>query len=252
MRKKNHSRFQKIFYLSAVALWLWSANSCAQLEELPDDQPEKKERPVMLFQDTTILDLYDGDVLSWIVKTAYLERWGGSERIFAKPVFVDIFDSVGEKTATLYADSGSLDTRLSFINAYGNVHAVTPKGASIRADSLTWNKRDDLVRTESPVRVVSPDGDVLTGIGFVSDTRLENWQIISNVSGIFQNVQNRVSEEELGPSKVAPPPGAKAPPQGYKAKPSKAPQAQPPVRSKPKPPKIFGQNGARPRKGGVK
>lgn len=150
----------------------------------------------MLFTDTTLLDFHEGSVLSWKLRTAHLERWAGTDRIFARPVIADIYDSAGVKVAYLRADSGSLDSRLSFMNAYGHVFALTPKGASVRADSLIWNKRDNLVRTESMVRVVSEDGDVLQGRGFVSDARLENWQILSEVTAIFQDANRRLREQD--------------------------------------------------------
>jgi hypothetical protein len=76
------------------------------------------------------------------------------------------------------------------------VYALTPKGASVRADSLLWNKRDDQVKTDSYVRVVSEDGDVLQGKGFVSDARMDNWRILSNVTGIFQDAAKRMKEED--------------------------------------------------------
>lgn len=197
---RNYWLSIRLFQIGQLALVFFvgiQLSACAEIEE-DETPPEQRERPVMLFEDTTVLDMYDGSVLSWIVRTAYLERWGGSERIFARPILADIYDSLGEKTAFLRADSGSMDSRLSFINAYGNVFAQTPKGASIRADSLIWNKKDNLVQTESPVRVVTPGGDVLSGVGFISDAKLENWQILSGVTAIFQNAEDRIREEDDG------------------------------------------------------
>jgi hypothetical protein len=155
----------------------------------------------MLFADTTILELYEGDKLSWKVKTAYLERWGGSDSVFVKPIFADIYDSLGNKAAFLRADSGNLNMRMTFMRAYGRVYALSPKGAAVRADSLMWLKDDDKIRTEGFVRVVGETGDVLQGIGFVSDAKLENWNIRSNVTGIFQDAAKRLQEED---SKLVP------------------------------------------------
>lgn len=59
-----------------------------------------------------------------------------------------------------------------------------------------WNKKDNLVRTESFVRVVSEDGDVLQGKGFESDAKMENWHILSDVTGIFQDAAKRIKEED--------------------------------------------------------
>jgi hypothetical protein len=52
------------------------------------------------------------------------------------------------------------------------------------------------VRTDSYVRVVSEDGDVLQGKGFESDARMDNWRILSNVTGIFQDAAKRMKEED--------------------------------------------------------
>jgi len=150
----------------------------------------------MLFSDTTYLDFYEGKNLSWKLKTAWLERWGGAGRVFSKPVFVDIYDSLGLKVAFLRSDSGELDSRMSYVRAFGHVYALTPKGASVRADSLVWDKRENRVHTQSFVRVVSENGDVLQGTGFVSDAKLENWQIQKNVTGIFQDIADRMKNED--------------------------------------------------------
>jgi LPS export ABC transporter protein LptC len=185
--------FFKLLMLAAIT-------SCTQLKE-EYGVWEPKEYPVMLFADTTILELYEGDKLSWKVKTAYLERWGGSDSIFVKPIFADIYDSLGNKAAFLRADSGNLNMRMTFMRAYGRVYALSPKGAAVRADSLMWLKDDNKIRTDGFVRVVGETGDVLQGIGFVSDAKLENWSIRSNVTGIFQDAAKRLQEED---SKLVP------------------------------------------------
>ena len=201
-----------LFY---VAICIALLTGCEEIEE---DKPWiHVDRPQMLFTDTTLLDCYDKDVLSWKLKTAYLERWSDKEVVFMRPVLVDIYDSVGERVAFLRADSGRMDMKFTYVYAYGHVYALTPKGASVRADSLLWNKRDDQVKTDSYVRVVSEDGDVLQGKGFVSDARMDNWRILSNVTGIFQDAAKRMKEEdkkqaeELEKKPPAPPPAAAGP-----------------------------------------
>jgi len=183
---------QKILFISGI---IWILASCTKTEE-EGVAWEPKEHPVMLFSDTTVLDLYEGDRLAWKVKTAYLERWGGSDSIFVKPIFADIYDSLGEKAAFLRADSGNLNMRMTFVRAYGRVYALSPKGAAVRADYLLWLKADDKIRTDGPVRVVGETGDVLQGIGFESDSKLENWSIRSKVTGIFQDAAKRLKEED--------------------------------------------------------
>ena len=193
----NLKHLRRTLALSACIFLTILSTACEDAEEnSPPPGFEAVERPTMLFTDTTLLDFYEKEKLSWKVKTAYLERWGSTEKIFAKPILVDIFDSAGERSAFLRADSGTLDSKMNYVNAYGHVYALTPKGASVRADSLLWNKKDNLVKTESYVRVVSEDGDVLQGKGFVSDAKMENWHILSDVTGIFQDAARRLKEED--------------------------------------------------------
>ncbi len=195
---------KKVLLISGLIL---SLLSCTKTEE-EGVAWEPNEHPVMLFSDTTVLVLYEGNRLAWRVKTAYLERWGGSDSIFVKPIFADIYDSLGNKAAFLRADSGNLNMRMTFVRAYGRVYALSPKGAAVRADSLLWLKIDDKIRTDGPVRVVGETGDVLQGIGFISDSKLENWHIRSKVTGIFQDAAKRIKEED---SKLLPPEETQAP-----------------------------------------
>lgn len=184
---------QRTLYL-ALLLMAGFLVACAPVEEEPWQNPVP--RPMMFFQDTTILDFYEDSVLSWRLKTAWLERWGNNGKLFAKPVFVDMYDSVGQKVAFLRADSSELDARMTYVKAYGHVYALTPNGASVRADSLIWNKGTDQVATDSYVRVVSEDGDVLQGKGFISDAKLDDWRILSQVTGIFQDAAQRLKSED--------------------------------------------------------
>lgn len=171
-------------------------------EEIEEEKPWLQvERPEMLFTDTTLMDSYDKGVLAWKLKTAYLERWTDKEVVFVRPVLVDIYDSLGERTAFLRADSGRMDLKFTYVYAYGHVYALTPKGASVRSDSLIWNKKDNLVKTESYVRVVSEEGDVLQGRGFESDAHMDNWRILSSVTGIFQDAARRLKEEDKNQAK---------------------------------------------------
>ena len=182
------ARWSRVLALGAVLV------GCAEIEE---EKPwVHVDRPQMLFTDTTLMDSYDKGVLSWKLKTAYLERWADKDEVLVRPVLVDIYDSLGERTAFLRADSGRLNMKFTYVYAYGHVYALTPKGASVRADSLLWNKKDNLVKTESYVRVVSEEGDVLQGQGFESDAKMDNWRILSNITGIFQDAARRLKDED--------------------------------------------------------
>lgn len=189
--------FRRSMAACAVVLALAMSVVITGCEEIEEERPWiQVERPEMLFTDTTLMDSYDKGVQAWKLKTAYLERWSNKNIVFVRPVLVDIYDSLGERTAFLRADSGRLDMGFTYVYAYGHVYALTPKGASVRSDSLLWNKKDNLVKTDSYVRVVSEDGDVLQGKGFVSDAHMDNWRILAHVTGIFQDAAKRLKDED--------------------------------------------------------
>lgn len=167
-----------------------ACSGCTPLDETPPPQ-NPAPRPAMLFEKETILDYHDGELLVLRLKTTYLERWAESERIFVRPVDVEIYDSTGVRAAALTADSGALDDNFNTLSAYGDVQGRSQDGAMIRSDSLIYDKRADRVSTEAFVRVVTSSGDVLQGRGLVSDGRLNNWRILSEVRGIFQDAEPR-------------------------------------------------------------
>ncbi len=148
-------------------------------------------RPSMLFEKETVLDYHDGDLLVLRLRTTYMERWSESERIFVRPVDVEIFDSTATRAATLVADSGLLDDHFKVLRTYGNVQGRSKDGASIRSDSLVYEKETDQIFTDAFVRVVTSSGDVLQGRGLISDGRLNNWKIVSDVRAIFQDAEHR-------------------------------------------------------------
>ena len=110
---RKASRLCGVFVCAILAAFLLGC------EEIEEPKPWiRVERPQMLFTDTTLLDSYDKGVLNWRLKTAYLERWADKEIVTVRPVFVDIYDCIGERVAFLRADSGSLDMTKSHTRSY--------------------------------------------------------------------------------------------------------------------------------------
>lgn len=159
--------------------------------DVPTVETEGTELPLTEYRDSTILDMHDGSRLSWRLRTLRLVRWPGSELVHATPVHLTVFDSTGSFLMRVTADSGAVDEAVNFLLARGNVHGVSAKGMELTTDSLRWSKTLNQVTTEARVRVVSENGDILTGRGFVSDADLDHWQILSDVQGVFQQAGER-------------------------------------------------------------
>ena len=152
--------------------------------------------PLAEYRDSTILDMYEGSRLSWILKTLYLVKWPRTDLVRARPVDLTVLDSTEKIMVRVTADSGAVDEAVSFLAASGHVHAHSVKNVDITTDSLRWNKAINKISTEAKVRVISEDGDTLTGRGFISDANLDNWQIVSEVKGVFQKVQERFQQAD--------------------------------------------------------
>jgi LPS export ABC transporter protein LptC len=179
-------------------LALLTSAGCSKVES---PRVESTDGPIPLteYRDTTILDMHDGSRLSWRLKTMRLIRWPGSELVNAVPVDLTVFDSSGKFLMRVTADSGAVDEAVNFLLAQGHVHGVSSKGMDLRTDSLRWSKTLNQVTTEAKVRVVSENGDILTGRGFVSDANLDHWQILSDVKGVFQQAGDRSGSFDAGP-----------------------------------------------------
>ncbi len=190
------NQFKYLEGMLLVAFLLLMLLGCSPVEEPPKSSGLTKELPLAEYRDTTVLDMYEGSRLSWILKTLHLVKWPRTDLVRARPVDLIVYDSTGKIMVRVTADSGTVDESISFLVASGHVHGHSEKGVDITSDSLRWNKAINQISTEAHVRVISEEGDVLTGKGFLSDAKLDNWQILSNVHGVFQKVQERFQDAD--------------------------------------------------------
>lgn len=177
--------------------------SCSSRDKETKAAGPVKELPLSEYKDTTVLDMYEGSRLSWILKTLHLVKWPKSDLVRAKPVDLIVYDTLNKVAVHVTSDSGSVDEGISFLAASGHVHGHSMKGVDITTDSLRWNKAINQISTDARVRVISEDGDVITGRGFVSDAKLDNWQILSEVKGVFQKVDERIQKADSAPAAPA-------------------------------------------------
>jgi LPS export ABC transporter protein LptC len=190
--KRTGFKYFKAMHWVAFILLLTSAFlGCSKIGDQPTAKGPMRELPLAEYRDTTILDMYEGSRLSWVLKTKYLVKWPKTEMVRARPVDLIVYDSLGKTLVRVTSDSGAVDEGISFLVASGHVHGHSEKGVDITSDSLRWNKAINQISTEARVRVISEDGDILTGKGFISDAKLDNWQILSDVKGVFQKVEER-------------------------------------------------------------
>ena len=64
------------------------------------------------------------------------------------------------------------------MKAIGNVVAISDSGITLHTDTLYWDAKNEKMSTEDSVMITTLKKDTLYGIGFESDSDLENWKIL--------------------------------------------------------------------------
>ena len=92
-------------------------------------------------------------------------------------VEVDFFDEEGNRISILYADTARINEKTNDLNAHGNVFVVSDSGYTLSTNKLSWNNGYEMIMSEDSVTFTTIEGDTLHGVGFESDSDLEEWRI---------------------------------------------------------------------------
>ena len=98
---------------------------------------------------------------------------------------VDFFGEDGTRSSTLTAREGELHQLRRNMVARGNVVLQTAEGTRMSTEQLRFLNREQKIVSDDFVRV-ERGGDVLTGIGFESDPRLEHFEFKREVKATVQ------------------------------------------------------------------
>ena len=91
-------------------------------------------------------------------------------------VLIYLYDDLGDSLATVTADRVMYFDRANRFEAQGGVVVETSEGKRLESEFLQWREDERKIRTESYVRIVSPDESV-QGFGLVADEDLASYQI---------------------------------------------------------------------------
>lgn len=164
-------------YLVAAAALVLLVPGCA------DEQVEvgAAELPSQIVEGFVLHESSSGERLYTLeAETAYV--YDTEQRVDVFVPRVTFYDETGEVHARLRADRGAIHSATDDLVAKGAVLVETVDSTSLRTDSLSWNNRERLVRTDAHVEIETPKGRV-EGYGLVSDAGLERIQILSEVTG---------------------------------------------------------------------
>ncbi|MES2522173.1 MAG: LPS export ABC transporter periplasmic protein LptC [Gemmatimonadota bacterium] len=115
--------------------------------------------------------LNDNGVLKGILlsDSTYLYEDGTRLELFG--VNVTFYTSAGKKDGVMFARRGTYNTRLSRLEARGDVNVKRDDGTSLTTPQLVYDQARNQIFSDSTFKLVQTDGQ-LTGIRFESDPQL--------------------------------------------------------------------------------
>lgn len=147
------------------------------------DLPSREGVPDQESWEVSII-LTDQGMIRAKIRSGHLEKYNEKEFIMLdSSVTVDFFDSDEKHTSILTSNKAEVDQSSNDMKAIGNVVAVSDSGISLYSNTLVWDSKNEKLRTKDKIMITTLEKDTLYGIGFESDSDLENWKII-NPSGV--------------------------------------------------------------------
>ena len=123
--------------------------------------------------------LTDSSIERARVRSGHLEKYNLKQHILLdETVKVDFFDKKQIHVAVLNSQRAEVDQKTNDMKAIGNVVAISDSGITLYTDTLYWDAKNEKMSTEDSVMITTLEKDTLYGIGFESDSDLENWKIL--------------------------------------------------------------------------
>jgi LPS export ABC transporter protein LptC len=79
--------------------------------------------------------------------------------------------------------------------AKNNVVATNAQGDTLKTEHLIWEEKKEIIYTEEFVKIIRTD-QIITGIGFTSDQKLQNWKIKNPKGTIYVSVNNTSQQQD--------------------------------------------------------
>ncbi len=158
--------------------------SCgADTTETPPAKTTVSDAPDQVMTNSEIY-LTSGGKRKATIKSDTLMTYARIDTTLLYKVEVLFFDSSGNHTSTLTADSSRVSQRASTMSVFGHVKAWTEDNRRLVADSLRWNAKTERIETEGYVEIYR-GGDMISGFGLETDQRLEHTTIKRQPKGSF-------------------------------------------------------------------
>jgi len=132
--------------------------------------------------------LTDSSIERARVQSGHLEKYNEGQHIMLDQIVkVDFFDKNQNHVAVLNSVRADVDQKTNDMKAIGDVVAISDSGITLYTDTLFWNAKKERMHSRDSVMITTLEKDTLYGVGFESDSDLQNWKIL-RPSGITNRV----------------------------------------------------------------
>jgi len=175
-----------------LLLFLWIL-SCSKDESNAPGPPLNV--PDQVIENSTITFSEEG-IRSATIFAEYVEVYERLDLKKARKVKVDFYDSQGNHSSVLVADSGVIQERKQKFEALGNVVVITDDGIKLQTQSLRWDPKSAKILTDDFVTITRGE-DVITGYGLEADQKLKHFVIKERVKGRIKKPPQEEFEDSL-------------------------------------------------------
>lgn len=172
--KLYYSRYSFFLFFSLILI-AFVFQSCGE-EEMNE---EEKAKNTLMASFENIRRIYSEEGLLKIKVEAPLEYIYQNEDLFYPKNFrISMYNTNGEITTTLTADSGRFERISKLYHAYGNVEVINhQEEQKVNTPELHWNQFKREIYTDKEIAIKTPT-ETLYGIGMTSNEEFSKYKIM--------------------------------------------------------------------------
>ncbi len=185
------SRIAVLFAGAAILFYACESNNIAEIKAF--SSPENLPIQEAVNFETTYTDSGEVRYSLKAPKLLRFENDGQSYLEFPEGVDIVEYDANQNITSTLTADYAKEFYKEQRWEAKNNVVVTNARGDTLKTEHLILDEKSERIHTEEFVKIIRED-QIITGIGLVSDQRMENWKIKNPKGTIYVSVNNTEKE----------------------------------------------------------
>lgn len=183
-----HSRLKQVspFILPALLLSMLLLSACENdLKKIKEISAKYVSQPVDTTKGVDVI-YSDSAIVKGRMTAPVMVHFNISDpiNILPKGVRVVFYDYNAQENGNIIADSAVYHTVEKRVEFYHHVVYTTKKGDTFKSDELIWDQAKKTMYSNKPVQIIMANGDILNGINFTSDDKLE-YPVMKQSTGSF-------------------------------------------------------------------